>query len=101
MVSATLTASSGCVNEPVLVVILVSSCSWAPGLVVNPTTIVVEHGRGRADASSVVNTLAHAVLDSIDLLASYGCWILGSRLLAVCEGFCDEGHIIVQHVQFC
>ncbi len=42
--------------------------NWAPGFIVNPAVIVVEHGLGRGDAPWRVHALAHAVLDELNLI---------------------------------
>lgn len=77
----------------------VSCFNWAPGFIVNPTAIVIEHGRGRADASWRVYALAHAVLDEFNLLRRYGLWVLWSGR-GVNKRSVNDGHIVVQHIHF-
>ena len=74
-------------------------CNRAPTLIVNPATVVVEHGRHRADASWRVYALAHAGLDVFKLWFRYGLWVSESRRVGVRKRHVNEGHVVVQHEQ--
>jgi len=77
----------------------VSGCDRAPGLVVDPAAVVVEHRGGGADAGARVDALAHAVLDAVDFVLGNGVRVPGSVRVRGHEGHVDEGHVLVQHKQ--